>query len=252
MMGGLAYMTGPPGQPLRAGASVNDVMGGMFAVITILAALQERARTGKGQFVQSALFENNAFLVGQHMAQFAVTGAPAAPMPARISAWAVYDIFESADGLPIFIGIVSDTQWRAFCEGFGRPDLLADRLLATNSQRVAARDILLPELRRLFKELTRAELLDLCEKIQLPFAPVMKPEDLFDDPHLAMPGAMVEVTLADGRKTRVPALPIEMGGRRFGARLDVPQPGEHSSEIMEELGLSLEEIEALRAEGVLG
>jgi crotonobetainyl-CoA:carnitine CoA-transferase CaiB-like acyl-CoA transferase len=252
MMGGLAYMTGPPGRPLRAGASVNDVMGGMFAVIAILAALQQRHTTGKGQFVQSALFENNVFLVGQHMAQFAVTGAPAAPMPARISAWAVYDIFESADALPIFIGIVSDTQWRAFCEGFDRPDLLADPSLATNPQRVAAREIFLPELRRLFKTFTRAELIEKCERWQLPFAPVMKPEELVDDPHLATPGAMVPLTLADGREVRVPALPIEMDGQRFGARRDIPRAGEHSVEIMRELGLSAEEIAALQADGVLG
>jgi len=81
MMGGLAYMTGPPGRPLRAGASVNDIMGGMFAAIGILAALNERTRTGQGQLVKSALFENNMFLVAQHMIQFAVTGKPASPMP---------------------------------------------------------------------------------------------------------------------------------------------------------------------------
>jgi crotonobetainyl-CoA:carnitine CoA-transferase CaiB-like acyl-CoA transferase len=251
MMGGLAYMTGPPGRPLRAGAPVNDMMGGMFAVIGILAALQERARTGRGQLIKSALFENTAFLVSPHMAQFAVTGRSVAPMPARVSAWAVYDVFETAD-LPIFIGVVSDTQWRAFCAEYDRADLLADPTLTSNSQRVAARDRLMPDLRRLFSSMTRAEIAAKCERARLSFAPVTKPEDLFDDPHMTSPGAMVEVTLPDGRAMAVPALPLEMGGRRFGRRLDIPKVGEHSGEIATEIGLSATAVEALQAEQALG
>jgi len=252
MMGGLAYMTGPPGQPLRAGASVNDIMGGMFAAIGILAALQERARTGRGQWVKSALFENNVFLMAPHMAQFAVTGKPAAPMPARISAWAVYDVFVTADREQVFVGVVTDTQWRAFCEAFDLPDLLADPSLASNPQRVAARERVMPRLRAMFARRSRADIVALCEKARLPFAPIMKPEELFDDPHLSRPGAMVEVTLADGRTTSLPALPLEMNGRRFGRRLDLPRVGEHSAAIARELGYGEAEIAALKAEGVLG
>ena len=158
MMGGLAYMTGPPGRPLRAGASVNDIMGGMFAVIGIMGALMERAHTGRGQRIRSALFENNAFLVSQHMAQFAVTGKAAAPMPARISSWGIYDVFDTADPSQIFIACVTDTQWRSFCEAFKLADLAADATLATNPQRVAARDRLLPRLREVFGKLMRDEI----------------------------------------------------------------------------------------------
>jgi crotonobetainyl-CoA:carnitine CoA-transferase CaiB-like acyl-CoA transferase len=251
MMGGLAYMTGPPGQPLRAGASVNDIMGGMFAAIGILAALRERAATGRGQLVQSALFENNVFLVAQHMAQFAVTGQPAAPMPARISAWAVYDVFATSDGQQIFVGVVTDTQWRAFCETFAVPELLANSSLATNTQRVEARSWLIPRLREIFFTRTRADIVNACEQARLPFAPIMKPEELFDDPHLASPGAMVEVSIGGGRTTRVPALPLEMNGRRFGRRLDIPRVGEHSAAIAEELGYTPESTAALADEGVL-
>ena len=137
MMGGLAYMTGPKGRPLRAGASVNDVMGGLFGVIAIQAALWERQRTGKGTFVRSGLFENNMFLVAQHMVQYRQTGVPAAPMPERLSAWAVYDAFDTADGGQIFVGVVSDKQWTQFCNAFGLGDLLQDTELQTNPQRVA-------------------------------------------------------------------------------------------------------------------
>jgi crotonobetainyl-CoA:carnitine CoA-transferase CaiB-like acyl-CoA transferase len=251
MMGGLAYMTGPPGQPLRAGASVNDIMGGMFAVIGILAALRERERTGGGQLVQSALFENNVFLVAQHMAQFAVTGQPAAPMPARISAWAVYDVFATGDGEQVFVGVVTDTQWRAFCETFAVPELLANASLATNTQRVEARAWLIPRLREVFLTRTRAVIVSACEQARLPFAPIMTQEELFDDPHLKSPGAMVDVSIGDGRTTRVPALPLEMNGRRFGRRLDIPRVGEHSAAIAEELGYTPQSIAALADEGVL-
>ncbi len=252
MMGGLAYMTGPPGRPLRAGASVIDIMGGMFAAIGILAALRERERTGVGQFVKSALFESNVFLVAQHMMQYAVTGKPAAPMPARISAWGVYDVFDVAAGEQVFIGVVTDTQWRAFCAEFDRPDLLADASLATNPQRVAARERLIPVLRELFAPISRDDIIRRCERSQLPFAPITRPEQLFDDPHLNCPGAMVEVSLGDGRTSPVPALPIEMQGRRFGLRHDVPRVGESSAAIADELGYTREEIETLVAEGVLG
>jgi crotonobetainyl-CoA:carnitine CoA-transferase CaiB-like acyl-CoA transferase len=252
MMGGLAYMTGPPGRPLRAGAPVNDIMGGMFAVIGIMAALLERARTGRGQLIKSALFENNAFLVSSHMAQFAVTGQPAAPMPARISAWGIYDVFDTADRNQIFIAVVTDTHWGAFCEAFGQPDLLADLTLATNPQRVAARERVLPRLRDLFKTLTRAEISRICEAANIGFAPIRRPDELLDDPQLACPGAMIEVALPQGGSTPIPALPIEMNGQRLKKRLDIPRVGQHSADIARELGCEPALIAELVAEGVLG
>ena len=252
MMGGLAYMTGPPGRPLRAGAPVNDMMGGLFAVIGILGALQQRHITGQGQLIKSALFENNAWLVSPHMAQFAVTGRPADPMPNRLSAWGIYDVFETKDDSQIFIAVVSDTQWRAFCEGFGQPALLADEGLSTNPKRVASRDRLIPKLREIFRGHTRAEASALCEKFGLGFAPITKPHELFADPQLAQPGGMIEVTMADGRTTPIPALPLEMDGRRLPRRLDIPRLGEHSAAIARELGCDPALIEELVKEGVIG
>jgi crotonobetainyl-CoA:carnitine CoA-transferase CaiB-like acyl-CoA transferase len=252
MMGGLAYMTGPPGRPLRAGAPVNDMMGGMFAVIGVLAALRQRDENGQGQQIKSSLFENTAFLVSTSMAQYAITGKPAAPMPARISAWAVYDVFDTADDLQIFVGVVTDTQWRTFCEIFNLQDLAADPALETNSQRVAARDRVLPRLRTLFKGLSRAEAARACEKANLPFAPITRPDELFADPQLNAPGAMVKVSLPGGGATSLPALPLELGGERLGRRLDIPQHGEHSVTIAEELGLNRQEIDALQRDGILG
>jgi crotonobetainyl-CoA:carnitine CoA-transferase CaiB-like acyl-CoA transferase len=251
MMGGLAYMTGPEGRPLRAGASVNDVMGGMFGAIAILAALHERQRSGRGQYVQSALFENSVFLVAQHMMQYAVTGAPAAPMPNRLSAWAIYDVFDTADAGQLFVAVVSDTQWKVFCEHFGMTALAADASLATNNQRVHARARMLPEVRARFAQMSKAELMRACERAGLPYAPIVRPDELFDDPHLNASGGFTEITLADGRKVKTPKLPFEMDGRRFGAELDVPVAGSHTRALLAELGFAEADIERLIAAGVI-
>jgi len=251
MMGGLAYMTGGRFGPLRAGASVNDVMGGMFGAIAILAALHQRSTTGRGQYVQSALFENNAFLMAQHMMEGLATGKPVSPMPDRIRAWALYDNFRTRDGELLFVGVVTDTQWKVFCEAFGLADLLADPALKTNPQRVEARPRILPIVSGLFGGMTKQELMDKCESLGLPFAPIAKPEDLFDDPHLNASGGLTPVTLPDGTKTKVPNLPIEMDGMRFGTRLDLPRVGEHTRELLASLGYREDDVQRLIAQRIV-
>ena len=242
MMSGLAYMTGPPGRPLRAGASVVDVQGAMFGALGILAAIVERGRTGRGRHVTASLFESAMFLVGQHMAQFAVTGVAADPMPARISAWAVYDVFEAGDGQPVFVGVVTDGQWRTFCEAFELRQFAADDTLERNADRVAQRDRILPVIRELFARFPQAELLTRLEQIGLPFAPINRPQDMFQDPHLNASGGLLPVTLTDGpnrgTQTRLPALPVQFGKARPKRRRDVPKAGEHTREILRELGFS--------------
>ncbi|MFM2043217.1 MAG: hypothetical protein RLY86_1793 [Pseudomonadota bacterium] len=252
MMGGLAYMTGPPGRPLRAGASVIDVMGGLFAVIGVLAALLNREGTGTGGTVRSALFENCVFLVGQHMAQYAVTGTPAKPMPVRTSAWAVYDLFTTKDGEQVFIGVVTDTQWEKFCAAFGLDDLAANPDFARNNGRVLARETIIPRVQALVAGLDKTEIMPRLEQVGLPFAPVTRPEELFDDPHLAAGGGLVPVTLpGSGVRTRLPALPVEIDGRRFGVHRDLAAPGEQSREILAGLGYDPARIDDLIARGII-
>ncbi|MFN7086328.1 MAG: CaiB/BaiF CoA transferase family protein [Burkholderiales bacterium] len=251
MMGGLAYMTGGRYGPLRAGASVNDVMGGMFGAIAILAALHQRGNTGKGQYVQSALFENNAFLMAQHMMEGLMTGKPVKPMPDRVRAWALYDNFKTRDGELVFVGVVTDTQWKIFCEAFGLNELLDDPALKTNPQRVEARPHILPVVTEIFARMSKQELMEKCEALGLPFAPIAKPEDLFEDPHLNACGGLAPVTLPNGTKTKVPVLPVEMDGRRFGTRLDVPKVGEHTREVLAGLGYDAEAIARLIAAGIV-
>ena len=232
MMGGLAYMTGPPGRPLRAGASVNDIMGGMFGVIGILAALRERDRTGRGQEVQSALFENCVFLCSQHMQQYAMTQQPLPPMPARVSAWSVYDVFELAEGEQLFIGAVSDKQFFALCGLLERDDLATDPRFATNAQRVAARTELIPRLAASLASRRVDELMPQLEAAGIPYAPIARPEQLLDDPHLKASGSLVPMTTDDGGTTDVVLLPLAMGGRRLGVRQALAKIGEHTQEIL--------------------
>ncbi len=251
MMGGLAYMTGLPDRPLRAGTSVNDIMGGMFGAIGVLAALEERHRTGRGRHVQSALFENTALLMGQHMAQLAVTGKEPRPMSLRDPAWPVYDIFETGDGGQIFVGAVTAGQWQLLCETFGLAELAADPTLSTQAERLAGRARTLPRIAAAFRTLTRADLMRRLEEVGLPFAPIGKPTDLFEDPHLKSSGGLLDVTLPDGSSTRLPALPLAIDGAHCPLQRDAPAVGEHDAEIARELGLGEAEIATLRERGVL-
>ena len=262
MMGGLAYMTGPEGRPLRAGTSVNDIMGGMFGAIGALAALQQRDRavggTGRGHQVGSALFENNVFLVAQHMLQFALTGQPAAPMPSRISAWGVYDVFSVADDEQIFLAAVSDSQFASLCTEFGYADLAQDQRLSSNNQRVLARSWLMPLLRERFKSFTTTDLSRRFERIGLPYAPITRPQDLFDDPHLLATGGLACLSVpadASGAgqavQTRAPLLPLTLDGQRLPVRQGPPSLGQHGTALLRELGYSSGEIDQLRADGVV-
>jgi crotonobetainyl-CoA:carnitine CoA-transferase CaiB-like acyl-CoA transferase len=225
---------------------VNDIMGGMFGAMGAMAALAQREKTGLGQEVQSALFENNVFLVAQHMMQFAVTGKPAAPMPARISAWAIYDVFQVKDGEQIFLAVVSDGAWKTFCQAFGFADLAADDRLATNNDRVRAREWLLPDLRTRLASHSAAELAQVFEAHALPFAPITRPQDLLDDPHLNATGGLAPITLPDGRSAQAVLLPLTLDGQRPGVRLSPPKLGEHSAELLHGLGYSAAEVEAMK------
>jgi len=251
MMSGLAYMTGPVGQPLRAGASIVDIMGGTYGAMAVLVALMEREKTGHGKLVMNGLFETAAFIMGQHMAYSAISHERIPPMPARVSAWAIYRVFNTADSQMVFIGITSDKHWRQFCEVFERPDLLANEALATNNGRIALRDWLLPELEAFFMTMTRDEIVAKAERAQIPFSPIARPEELFDDPQLNAGGSLLNVRLADGSWTKLPRVPMVIEGDDFGIRRQPPAVGEHTREILAQLGYDAAQIEALFAQQVV-
>ncbi len=252
MMGGLAYMTGPAGRPLRAGASILDIMGGSYGVLGVVTALYERERTGRGQKVLATLFESVVLLMAQNMAVAAITGQEPPPMPERGRSWSVYDLFDTADGSKVFVGITSDAHWQRFCKSFGYDDLLADRRLATNNSRVDEREWFIPEIRRRLAKLTKDAIVRNAEEASIPFAPVAQPAELFDDPHLKASGGLLETALPDGRKAMLPRMPLRMDNHDFGLRFDPPAPGEGSEELLLSLGLDRDRIAALKKEGVVG
>ena len=251
MMGGLAYMTGLPDRPMRAGASVNDIMGGMFGVIAIQAALAERQRTGCGRYIQSALYENNVFLMAQMMMCETVTGQPSVPYSVKDSPWPVYDLFDTSDGSKLFVTIVGEEQWQAFCRAFDRESWLGDPRFATGQDRVDQRDWLIPQIARIFRQWTKADLSAALEKLDLPYAPVNKPGDLFADPHLNASGGLADIHLPDGRGARTPLLPISMDGQRLQNRRDPPQIGQHTGDVLHEIGFSANEVAELARSGAV-
>ena len=255
---GLAYMTGPPGRPLRAGASIIDILGAVFGVVAAQAALRERETTGKGQRVGSALFESAAFLMGTHMAGVAATGEPAMPMPTRRGAWAIYEVFATANGGQLFIGVTSDQQWVRFTEAFGLQELGADPRLATNAMRIEARSWLIPSLAALLATLPREEIIRRCDRANISWAPVGQPSDLFSDAHLLAAGGLLDVLVprlgaAESRKVCLPTLPIEFGAGRERPELRRQPPllGEHNVEILQGCGFSASEIATLSEGGVI-
>ena len=251
MMGGLAHMTGPVGQPLRAGSSVIDIMGGMFGVIGILAACEQRKTNGRGQKITSALFENVAYLMTQHMAQYAITGEAVPPMPVRKSTWAIYEVFQTKGDEQVFVGVVSDAQWQSFCKAFDLLELLDNSDLNENAGRVEHRDLIIPIITETFKQYNKLELMQKLEETGLPFAPISKPEDLFEDPHLNASDGLVAIDLPEGGQVKLPTLPIEMDGNRFGVRYQPSQPGEHTREILRELDFDDEIIDQMVNESVV-
>jgi crotonobetainyl-CoA:carnitine CoA-transferase CaiB-like acyl-CoA transferase len=251
MMGGLAYMTGPVGQPLRAGTSVIDITGGMFGVIGTLSALYEREITGKGKFVKSALFETTAFLMGQHMAVSALTGVPVPPMPARVSAWSIYKTFDTFDNQQVFVGIISEKHWERFCIAFEKNDWFTDERLKTNNRRIDERDWFLPAVDELMKGFTKSEIISRCEQADIPVAPIAKPEDLFEDPQLNLGGSLFETTIQGGIQTKLPKIPLEIEDAEFSLKNNPPEIGENTQEILRNFGYSENEIDTFLNQNIV-
>lgn len=252
MMGGLAYMTGPPGQPLRAGTSVIDITGGMFGAMGAITALYERERTGKGTYVKSALFETTAFLMGQHMAYCALVDGEVPPMPARVSAWSIYRLFDTKDGQKIFVGIISDRHWKQFCQAFGKTDWLEDDRLSTNNGRIDQREWFIPQVEAMIKGYTKQEVVDLCDAAGICFAPISRPEDLLGDPQLNQGDyGLLETRFPGGEVSGLPRMPLQMGSYDFKKRRDPPLAGQHTEEILASMGYSQGKIEDLKKKKVI-
>jgi len=251
MMGGLAYMTGRPGDPLRAGTSIIDITGGMFGYIGILQALYEREKTGKGKYVKAALFETCAFLMGQHMAYAAQVDHPVPPMPARVSAWSVYQVFGTKDEDKVFIGIISEKHWKRFCEVFQWEDWLEDERLSDNNKRIDEREWFLPALGQRIATFTKKEIIEKCEQAHIPFAPIARPEDLFEDRQLVEGGQLLDVHLPNGQSAKLPKFPLQYGNSTVSKKMDPPTIGAHNDSLLQELGYTESFIQKLKEKKVL-
>ncbi|WP_350291529.1 CaiB/BaiF CoA-transferase family protein [uncultured Croceitalea sp.] len=251
MMGGLAYMTGREGDPLRAGTSVIDITGGMFGYIGILQALYEREKTGEGGFIKSALFETCAFLMGQHMAYSSQIDYEIPPMPSRVSAWSIYKVFDTKDGDKAFIGIISEKHWERLCDVFEWNDWANDERLKTNNLRIDEREWFIPALNERVKQFTKAEIIEKCERGHIPFAPINRPEDLFEDEQLNKGNSLMEVTMDNGKTTKLPKFPLEYKGTRVEKRFNPPKIGEHTAEVLKALNIGDEAIVKMISEGII-
>jgi crotonobetainyl-CoA:carnitine CoA-transferase CaiB-like acyl-CoA transferase len=236
MMSGLAAMTGTRERPQRVGSSANDIMGGMFGVISILAALyQKRGGNTNGADIRIGLFENCLFLVAQHMVEYEMTGRKPRSMPEREHAWPIYDIFETKGGERIFIGVVTEGHWHSFCREFGLSEFADDPTLRSTTDRILARARIIP---RVAEEIRRWEVAELSAKLEvlnICFSPINRPEDLLQDPHVLRPGGLVQNVNADGKPFRVPALPVEWNGTNIGEGLRVPVLGADTEAVRAEL-----------------
>ena len=239
MMTGMAYMTGPTGRPLRMGSSANDIMGGLFSAFAVVAALFERGEKGDGQEIRTGLFENCLLLVAQHMVQFDIEGVESPPLPERVFSWPVYDIFETAEGRQIFVGAVTEGQWGTLCGILGLDDLIADPRLQTRTDQIAARDWTLPIVGRAIASHSYDDLLAAFENSGIPFSPIARPAEMYDDPHVNRPGGLIESRMSDGTTFRAPGLPIEVDGEPLACQsVDLPGIGQHTAEILRELGVT--------------
>jgi crotonobetainyl-CoA:carnitine CoA-transferase CaiB-like acyl-CoA transferase len=256
MSAGLAFMTGPRGQPMRAGASIVDVGAAAYGVIAVLAALQQRARTGRGQKITSGLYETTVYWVGQWLASYAATGEPSVPMPEMRQGtrmgWGIYQLFTAADDQQVFIGITSNAHWERFCKEFTLDDLLADETLNDNAKRVAARGWLPKRIGEEMRRYPSAELAERLERARVPFAPLRRPDQLVDDPHLNAARQFMETPLPGRGLAKLPKMPVRSTAFEFGLRRPAPALGEHTREVLQELGLSTDEIDALASRRVIG
>lgn len=233
MMTGMAYMTGPTGRPLRIGSSANDIMGGLFAAYGVLAALLQRMQTKEGTAVRSGLFENCLLLVAQHMVQFDIEGTESPPMPERVFSWPVYDLFPTQDGRQIFVGAATDGQWEKLCKGFGLEHLLEDPRLQGRPAQIEGRDWTLPQIAEKVAAQPFAAMVKIMEDNDLLFAPVSRPKEMYDDPHVNRPGGLFTSQYADKKAFRAPGLPVQMNGEPVVSKsVDIPSVGQHNAEIL--------------------
>ena len=260
MAGGLAFLTGLKDQPMRAGASITDIGAATYGVLGILAALYRREQTGEGECIESGLYETIVFWVSQYITTAQMTGANPLPRGARMSGmgkamgWGVYQLFDTKDGKPVFIAVTGNRHWAGLCDALGFADWKDAPEFSNNRKRSAEKFRIAERIADVVRTLSYDEVTARLYKGLVPYAPVGTPLDIVDDKHMTEGGdGGYWLPLKVGDKTlRVPKLPFAMlQSQGFEARKQPAALGEHTDDILRELGYGDADIAALKADKVV-
>ena len=248
---GLMSTTGEPDRtPLRIGFSLVDITCGWVAYGGIMTALYQREKTGKGQYVEASLLEGMVSAASYHIVNYLGTGHVPGPMGQGHPSLAPYQMFPSKDGR-VMLGAANDGLWNKFCEVTGRTDLSDDPRFKTNLDRVKHRSELIPILEALFQTQTTDEWVALLEAAGIPNSPVNNIADLVHDPQIAHRNMLVDVPHPTVPGLRAPATPMKLSDGPSSVRRHPPENGEHTEEILLELGYSKEDIADLETAGAV-
>ncbi|HET8567864.1 MAG TPA: CoA transferase [Candidatus Limnocylindria bacterium] len=250
-MGGIMSLTGQRGgPPTMVGVPQADVVSGMFAAFAIAAALHARERTGVGQVIDASMIGGQVALLSRQAARYFADGTVPAPEGNEHASIAPYQTFRASDGY-VNVGCANNALWERLCRALGREDLLEDRRFADNPSRVRHRDALVPQLERTIGALTKDEVVRRLREANVPVGPINDLGEVFTDPTVRHLGLIAEVDHPTAGKVRAPGIPVRMDGTPPSVRRHPPLLGEHTDEILGEVGFSAEEIAALRRDGAI-
>ncbi|SIT13349.1 Crotonobetainyl-CoA:carnitine CoA-transferase CaiB [Roseivivax lentus] len=250
-MGGLMGVTGNPDEgPMRAGAAVADSSSGLYAAIGILVALQERSQSGMGQWVQSSLLEAQIAMMDFQAARYLVEGEVPKSSGNDHPYVTPMGVVATKDGY-LNLGVGSDPQWQAFCELVGQPDWATDEKYATNPARFERRPELWDLLKPIFAERTTAQWVAALEEVGVPAGPIYMMDEVFADPQVQHLGMAAPVHHPARGETRLVAQPVKLSRTPASVYVSAPDAGEHSDAILAEVGVTPDEIAALRAQNII-
>lgn len=257
MAGGIAYLTGFEGKPMRAGASITDIGAATYGVMGILAALYRREQTGVGDCIEAGLYETVVFWISQYITGAQLSGKNPPPRGEQTSGmgkamgWGVYQLFPTKGGKPVFIAVTGNRHWVGLCDVLGFDDWKNSAEFNTNRKRTAEKWRIAERITAATQLLTYDDITARLYKALVPYAPVGTPLDILADKHMGEAGRWMQLKVGD-KQLKVPKLPFAMGGTEdFEAAKQPAFLGEHTDTILASIGYTPAEVAALKAEKVV-